>query len=49
VTFEINNLTESICVAGDCRNQALPEMPGVSSIAQAFPEKEKQQQLDFIK
>ncbi len=26
------------CVAGHCGNQAYPEMPGVFSIAKAFPE-----------
>jgi hypothetical protein len=31
----------NIYVAGNCRNQAFPEMTGVSSIAEAFAEKKK--------
>ena len=34
----IGSNKNSAYVAGNCRNQAFPEMPGVSSIAQAFAE-----------
>jgi len=37
IKFSIIN-NSSIYVAGICRNPAFPEMPGVSSIAWAFPE-----------
>jgi len=37
IKFSITN-NSSIYVAGICRNPAFPEMPGVSSIAWAFPE-----------
>jgi hypothetical protein len=33
-----------MCVAGNCRNKAFPEMPEFSSIAKAFPEMSRQLQ-----
>jgi len=37
-----------VYVAGICRNPAFPEMPGVSSIAWAFPEMPRQLQKWYL-